>query len=441
MPATYTPNLNLWKGARGDANWDVALNANATAIDLVSFASVRAFGATGDGITDDTAAIQAAINAAGGTVYFPSGIYAISATLTLGNCTEVLGPAGGGFYQNSPAGNHLNTGVGAGLKWIGAASGTMVSIEDVRSVKWSGVDLDGMDYTDDVTGFAFTTTGAITTTHMRWQNFRVWNCGDAIRIGAGVADPALDMMSFSDFSIWICNNGFVMNSGNIAGTSIRNGNIGAYKKGIYMIHAGYVEIGPVTFTNYQNPVAGDAFIVIGGTGNLFIHDTQGEPFSQLGVTLSKHIDFVDGWSTYVPIILFSNTINWGVDCASTRKIISIGNRYDGNVNMPAGVNNVLWESHSDWYASGIGIVDGGIANIIQEFMPYFTGGAGAAVTRRTRFNQVVTERVDYNGVRTGAATPAGSVTPYFVGEHYIDTTAHKEYVADGLTNGDWYILN
>jgi hypothetical protein len=317
----------------------------------------------------------------------------------------------------------------------------MVSIEDVRAVKWSGVDLDGMDYTDDVTGFAFTTTGAITTTQMRWQNFRVWNCGDAIRIGAGVADPALDLMSFSDFGIWICNNGFVMNSGNIAGTTIRNGNIGAYKKGIYMIHAGYVEIGPVTFTNYQNPVAGDAFIVIGGTGNIFIHDTQGEPFSQLGVTLSKHIRFVDGWSTYVPITLLSNTINWGVDVYGIRKIISIGNRYDGDVNLPAGESDCLWESHSDWYANGIGIVDAGVNNIIQEFMPYYTGGVSAAITRRTRFNQVVTERVDYSGVRTGAATPAGSVTPYFVGEHYIDTTAHKEYVADGLTNGDWYILN
>jgi polygalacturonase len=40
---------------------------------------VTDFGAMGDGITDDTAAVQTAINAAmetgGGTVYFPDGDY------------------------------------------------------------------------------------------------------------------------------------------------------------------------------------------------------------------------------------------------------------------------------------------------------------------------------------------------------------------------------
>lgn len=50
--------------------------------------NVKAFGAKGDGVTDDTAAIQAAIDAAGtngygGRVFFPAGRYMISATLTV----------------------------------------------------------------------------------------------------------------------------------------------------------------------------------------------------------------------------------------------------------------------------------------------------------------------------------------------------------------------
>lgn len=45
--------------------------------------SVTAYGATGDGSTDDTTAIQAAINAAGtgGRVFFPDGVYLLSAPL------------------------------------------------------------------------------------------------------------------------------------------------------------------------------------------------------------------------------------------------------------------------------------------------------------------------------------------------------------------------
>lgn len=51
-------------------------------------ANVKEFGAKGDGVTDDTTAIQAAINAIlatsnGGIVYFPPGLYLVSSTLTV----------------------------------------------------------------------------------------------------------------------------------------------------------------------------------------------------------------------------------------------------------------------------------------------------------------------------------------------------------------------
>ena len=69
--------------------------------------SVKQFGAVGDGVADDTAAIQAAIdavaatttpddianqfNAFGGTVYLPPGSYRISATLVLKNGVRLVG--------------------------------------------------------------------------------------------------------------------------------------------------------------------------------------------------------------------------------------------------------------------------------------------------------------------------------------------------------------
>lgn len=60
--------------------------------------SVKDFGAVGDGVTDDTAAIQAAFNANPGALYFPAGNYRVSAAsgdcLTLLNNTSLIGPAG-----------------------------------------------------------------------------------------------------------------------------------------------------------------------------------------------------------------------------------------------------------------------------------------------------------------------------------------------------------
>lgn len=56
-----------------------------------AYANVLDFGAVGDGVVDDTVAIQTAINAmidTGGTVYFPVGVYKITSTLYLDQGTK-----------------------------------------------------------------------------------------------------------------------------------------------------------------------------------------------------------------------------------------------------------------------------------------------------------------------------------------------------------------
>jgi len=76
MPATYqVPTV----GGSEDV-WGTELNNYLSSIKVG--VSVKEYGATGDGVTDDTAAIQAAIDAVeptGGIVYFPAGTYLVTA--------------------------------------------------------------------------------------------------------------------------------------------------------------------------------------------------------------------------------------------------------------------------------------------------------------------------------------------------------------------------
>lgn len=53
--------------------------------------SVQQFGAIGDGVTDDTGAIQTALNSGAGTIYVPPGTYAIKTSLTIPSNTTMAG--------------------------------------------------------------------------------------------------------------------------------------------------------------------------------------------------------------------------------------------------------------------------------------------------------------------------------------------------------------
>ena len=67
---------------------------------LKEFVSVKDFGAVGDGVTDDTAAIQAAIDAEV-PLYMPDGEYLITAGLELPYGTNLQGSGGVAQYANS----------------------------------------------------------------------------------------------------------------------------------------------------------------------------------------------------------------------------------------------------------------------------------------------------------------------------------------------------
>lgn len=103
---TFVPGTTItsnWLNAVNDAIVDGSANINYTppftnAITttvgnkLSETISVKDFGAVGDGVTDDTTAIQAAATAASGmALYFPSGNYALTAAINLPSNIRVYG--------------------------------------------------------------------------------------------------------------------------------------------------------------------------------------------------------------------------------------------------------------------------------------------------------------------------------------------------------------
>ena len=67
---------------------------------LSDMISVKDFGAVGNGTTDDTVAIQAALTV-GGSIWIPTGSYKITADLTISNNTSVVFDSGAGFIAGA----------------------------------------------------------------------------------------------------------------------------------------------------------------------------------------------------------------------------------------------------------------------------------------------------------------------------------------------------
>ncbi|MET8765461.1 glycosyl hydrolase family 28-related protein [Streptomyces sp. NPDC004658] len=101
LPRILGPDgvTGMWADAAGPSRvWVQARNVTAgggpseKSLDWLNV--VRDFGAKGDGVTDDTAAIQAAVNAAavaGGTLYIPAGRYILTAALTWASGVNAIG--------------------------------------------------------------------------------------------------------------------------------------------------------------------------------------------------------------------------------------------------------------------------------------------------------------------------------------------------------------
>lgn len=127
-----------------------SVNAVATTVQekLREWVSVKDFGAVGDGVTDDTTAIQAAIDSipsAGGSIYFPVGIYLISSTLIVSTESISLTGEGGNYFFGSVKYNS-----GSILLWDSGTTGDIMvkcmpgqTVEPIIAPQIRNINLDG----------------------------------------------------------------------------------------------------------------------------------------------------------------------------------------------------------------------------------------------------------------------------------------------------------
>lgn len=93
--------------------------------------NVRDFGAVGNGVADDTAAIQAAINSSTGVVFFPNGQYRVNGDLTASNRISLAGEGSASQINYYGTGTLLTLNYSQG----GAAYDTSTAPYEIRNIR------------------------------------------------------------------------------------------------------------------------------------------------------------------------------------------------------------------------------------------------------------------------------------------------------------------
>jgi hypothetical protein len=180
-------------------------------VKLNNIVSVRDYGAKGNGVADDTAAIQAAINslgAQGGVVEFPIGTYRCTSELNPGTIPVILRGQGWTTLVNDPFGN---------ANWLApnAIKGTVLKFENTSG---AAININGTNYRDfsieniALLGPGSGTTvaiilGSLTTSALRVQTYNVFICNFFTGIDF---HTTLDNTLYHTY-VWGCSTGFLFN--------------------------------------------------------------------------------------------------------------------------------------------------------------------------------------------------------------------------------------
>jgi hypothetical protein len=179
-------------------------------------ASVKAFGAAGDGVADDTAAIQAALNAkkAGGSVYFPAGTYKITQPVFFYSNQTLIFEGGATLLQGAAMDNLM-------MNYSTAEKG---GYDATDNVVIRGATFDGGSYSQNNTLLGICHSRNITIENCRfrnaygtWHNLEINSSKHVLVSGCwfegtrktGVNGELIQIDSFNNTATWPWGNGKV----------------------------------------------------------------------------------------------------------------------------------------------------------------------------------------------------------------------------------------
>ncbi len=276
--------------------------------------SVKDYGAIGDGITDDTVSIQAALNSGAGGVYIPTGNYLVTSLSARAN-TIIYGDGNDSILTASGTGNILVI--------AGVSGGTQITNVQVRNIKFQGLN----NMTSGPLGCGVIVSYAV--------NITVDQCYfDSF--GPGVADTSSGGAALCFYSgcidVTASNNTVVNGTGNLNGTDIA-----VYSAGGYAIITGNRAYSTNSQGIYTNAAAKVGRIII--ANNISLNHTRHGIAPVYGGTTEK-----------VDTIVANNICQ---DCASTG--IYVNTDADGFI-----IANNIIESCSGGGRNGY-TLDGGIS--------------------------------------------------------------------------------
>jgi len=172
--------------------------------------SVKDFGAVGDGVTDDTAAFQAAFNSASTSLFIPPGTYLINAPLTVTKALVLTGAGPGVSIVKRGAAYTTNLQLGI----IGTGYPTSGSVSNLRfsnfTVDGNKADHSGQPWFNFQFGVG---SGPFTVDNIVFENMEIKNAPwHGVALLDGVSNVLVDNCIFSSCG--------TLNAGNNNGTSI-----------------------------------------------------------------------------------------------------------------------------------------------------------------------------------------------------------------------------